>query len=176
MSQSYSEKAWYTLLSGGLRKTGKAATLTLRIVRSSDGYMLDWSDWTFKASGWTTLNKTATEHDATNNPGVYYWVIGSSASIDHLLPEAFSDDEYLLEVEESTLPVHQSERYLVRERRMTDMLHVQLLANKRALANGGTNNYTIYEDDDSTALLTKSVTDKDGGSISLPVGVPAREA
>ncbi len=175
MAVQWTERFWTTLLSGNTRQTGKAATFTLRIVRSSDGYMLDWSDWTFKTSGWTTLNQAATEHDATNNPGVYYWTIGTSSTVDHTLPACFNDDEYLFELYESSLPYNQSCSQLVRKRRMTSMLFVQVVLNKRALANGGSANYIIYEDDNSTALVTKSVTDKDGGAISLPTGIPARE-
>lgn len=61
---------------------GNSAPLTgltdlyVRIERNSDGYFYDWNDTTFKAAGWTTLNKLLTEIDATNLAGLYEVVGG----------------------------------------------------------------------------------------------------
>ena len=176
MSQTYTERVWFALLNAGTRQTGKSATLTLRIIRSSDKYGYDWSDASFKASGWTTLNKTATEHDAVNNQGSYYWDIGASATIDHLLPAAFAvDDEYIFEVEESTLPHHQSYHQVIRKRRMAEMLSAQFFTNNKKLSSGSSGNFIVYEDDASTTLLSKSIKDVDGGAVTIPTGIPARE-
>ena len=49
MAITATERVWYTLVSNAQRKTGLAASLTLRIVRSSDGLCYDWNDGTFKA-------------------------------------------------------------------------------------------------------------------------------
>lgn len=171
----YTERLVHTVLSAGARVTGRAATLTCKILRVSDLYGLDWNDWTFKASGWTTLAQAATEVDSTNFPGVYYWIIGASATIDHLLPAAFSDDEYSIEISDTGIDYNQSHRQFVRLRRMWDMAAIQLVHNKKNLAEGASGNYVIYEDDGSTALLTRSVKDKDGGAIVLAVGIPAKE-
>jgi len=54
----------------GVPQTG--LTVTLRIKRRSDGFYLDFFDNTFKAAGWTTLNVTMTELDATNAQGIYF--------------------------------------------------------------------------------------------------------
>lgn len=56
-------------MNGG--KTGGAASTTLKIMRTSDEKLFDWSDSTFKSSGWTSLTTTLSEQDATNLPGVY---------------------------------------------------------------------------------------------------------
>jgi hypothetical protein len=45
--------------------------LYVRIRRVSDGFFLDWTGYTFKSTGWTTLNKSLTEISATNAPGLY---------------------------------------------------------------------------------------------------------
>lgn len=56
---------------------GNSAPLTgltdlyVRIERESDGYFFDWNDSTFKAAGWTTLNKLLSEVDSTNLAGLY---------------------------------------------------------------------------------------------------------
>jgi hypothetical protein len=58
-----------------VNQAGKPLTgltdLYVRLRRNSDGYFLDWNDLTFKASGWTTLNRVLTEIDATNLAGNY---------------------------------------------------------------------------------------------------------
>jgi hypothetical protein len=48
----------------------------VRLRRLSDGRYLDWSDMTFKASGWVVLSKILTELDATRAPGMYSVVGG----------------------------------------------------------------------------------------------------
>lgn len=45
--------------------------LYVRIRRVSDGFFLDWTGYTFKSTGWTTLNKSLTEISATNAAGLY---------------------------------------------------------------------------------------------------------
>lgn len=45
--------------------------LYVRLERASDGFFLDWNDYTWKGSGWTTLNQLLAELDATNLPGLY---------------------------------------------------------------------------------------------------------
>jgi len=57
--------------SDGVAITGSAANTAIKFRRAADGYYLDHADGTFKASGWTTLETTMTEVDATNDPGYY---------------------------------------------------------------------------------------------------------
>jgi hypothetical protein len=54
--------------------------LYIKLHRSSDDFFLDWSDMTWKGSGWTTLSKLLTELDATNLPGLYEVTGGFDAS------------------------------------------------------------------------------------------------
>jgi hypothetical protein len=167
-----SVRIWHTIIQSGARKTG--LTPTLRIVRMADKYMYDWNDGTFKNSGWTTLNGNGTEHDATNNPGAYYWEIGSGSVVD-VFTSAFVDGEYGFEVSEGTLPYQASAAYWIRKRRVVSLLAAQLVHNDKVLAEGSGNNYTVYEDDGSSELLVKDVKDKSGGAITLPSGTPAKE-
>lgn len=52
-------------------------TPTVKIQKSSNGYWYDFSDGTFKNSGWTSKTVTLTE-DATN--GIYYYTFTPPAS------------------------------------------------------------------------------------------------
>lgn len=50
--------------------TGRT-TIRVRIYRKSDNWFFDFNDLTFKPSGWTTLDATMVEIDATNAAGHY---------------------------------------------------------------------------------------------------------
>uniref|UniRef100_A0A6H1ZE64 Uncharacterized protein n=1 Tax=viral metagenome TaxID=1070528 RepID=A0A6H1ZE64_9ZZZZ len=174
MSIQATERIWHTVIQNGVRKTA-LADLTLRIVRSSDGLCYDWNDGTFKAAGsCTTLNQNGTQDDATNNPGAYYWTVGSG-SVDHILPAAFVDDEYLFEVTSAAIGYNVSYGVFVRLRRLPAVLSAMFMQNDKALEDGSNDNYVVYEDDGVTALITKSVRNKSGGSITIPSTVPAQE-
>jgi hypothetical protein len=60
-------------------------------LRRLNGHFLDWSDMTFKAAGWTTLDKLLTEQDAVNAPGLYEVTGGLDTSA---LTNAVDDDVY----------------------------------------------------------------------------------
>ena len=51
--------------------TGGASATSLKIRRESDGFLYDWNDSTFKASGWGSVSATLLEVDAVNLPGLY---------------------------------------------------------------------------------------------------------
>lgn len=68
--------------------TGGSAGTSYKVRRGADGYLFDFSDTTFKASGWTTLTAALTEVDATNLSGVYV------AAFDTAL---WTDGEYQLD-------------------------------------------------------------------------------
>jgi len=82
----------YVVNSLGKPLTG-LVDLYIRIRRNSDGKFLDWSDMTFKTSGWTTLNKTMTEISATNAPGLYALTGEFNTS---LLTNANANDAYVI--------------------------------------------------------------------------------
>lgn len=74
----------------GLGTTG-LGDLFVRVQRYSDSWFLDWADMTFKASGWTTLDKPLTEVDAVNAPGLYRVTGGldTSAITNHTVGDTF---------------------------------------------------------------------------------------
>jgi hypothetical protein len=50
----------------------------------------------------------------------------------------------------------------------------KILRNRLELADGSTNNWVLYDDDNTTVLLTFSVADKVGGIITQPTASPSR--
>lgn len=173
------ERIWHTLVYGGVRRTGLSDTLTLRIMRF-DGYVYDWDDGKFKALDDETLTTPAkkpdAEHDATNDPGTYYWNMGSGSVVNGILPTPFVlDGQYRFEIDETTLGYSTGYVREIAGRREAARYGEEVLANDRRLLEGANENYVIYERDGETPLVTKNVRDKGGGSISLPAGVPARE-
>jgi hypothetical protein len=50
----------------------------------------------------------------------------------------------------------------------------KILRNRLELAEGSTNNWILYDDDNATPLLRWSVTDKDGDGILMEKHIPAR--
>jgi len=56
----------------------------------------------------------------------------------------------------------------------TTQLIKKMLINRLELSDGGTNNWVLYDDDDSTPLLTFSVKDKLGNDITQPFAAPSR--
>lgn len=51
--------------------TGGSASSSLKIRRVSDGFLLDWSDLSFKSVGWSVLSTPLMEVDSTYLPGLY---------------------------------------------------------------------------------------------------------
>lgn len=167
----------HTLKVAGTKRTGKSATLTLRIMRNKDGLVYDWNDGTFKAlASATTPAQAATEHNSTNDPGWYYWEIGAASTPDDVFPAAFTDGEYRFVVEESSLGYEWDWSITLRNQRDRTLLVAQIHQNKKALDESATGNLIIYEDDEVTVMMTRTVKDKAGGPISLASGVPAQES
>jgi Concanavalin A-like lectin/glucanases superfamily len=65
----YTHDITWRIVYNGVPITG--ATVTMIWERNVDGYLYDFDDSTFKASGWTTENGSMTEVDATNLAGAY---------------------------------------------------------------------------------------------------------
>jgi len=73
------------------------ATVVVKIWRASDGYFYDFNDDTFKASGHTSITASMTQFDATNAPGVYYYVFDTSA----ITNAVASGDVYHYQIDET---------------------------------------------------------------------------
>jgi len=52
----------------------------------------------------------------------------------------------------------------------------KILRNKLTLSDGSGSNWILYDDDNTTPLLTFNVSDKNGAPISLPNSAPARRS
>jgi hypothetical protein len=55
-------------------------------------------------------------------------------------------------------------------------LILRILKNKLELSNGSSDNWVLYDDDDTTPLLSFSVTDVTGSHVTSPKGVPAKRS
>lgn len=66
--------------------------------RSSDGYLLDWNDNTFKAAAWTTRQRVLTETDAVNQAGWYRYSWDMSTIV-----SPASNDVYTVTFAQTTL-------------------------------------------------------------------------
>lgn len=64
------KKQWQ-LVQDGIPVTGASTETAVTIRRESDGYVFDFTDAAFKASGWTALTAHMTEVNASILPGLY---------------------------------------------------------------------------------------------------------
>jgi hypothetical protein len=72
--------------------------IVVSIRRISDDFFYDFSDDTFKTSGWTTKEQTLSEVDATDAPGEYAYSWDTSA-----ITNETANDTYVIKVEQSPL-------------------------------------------------------------------------
>jgi len=76
----------------GVPLAGKS-DIFIRLLRKSDGFLLDWADDTFKAAGWTTKDKVLAEVDASEIPGLYEVAGGWDTSA---VTNIVADDVYVV--------------------------------------------------------------------------------
>lgn len=88
------ERVEALMLDGSLSPVTGLSNALLSIRRVSDGFWYDFSDDTFKSSGWTTRQQIMTETDSTNDQGVYHYNFDTSA-----ITNASADDTYELRVD-----------------------------------------------------------------------------
>ena len=75
------ERMYVTMIdSNGDPLTG-AVDVLISIRRDSDSYWYDFSDNTFKVSGWTSSSQAMTELDAINTAGTYYYDLDTTFGI-----------------------------------------------------------------------------------------------
>ena len=167
--------------------TGLTTTVAMR--RVADGFYLDRADDDFKDSGWTTRQKSLTEIDATNSPGVYEDIWNSSLSITapgDYYAEYQSTTAGKLAVAHDYLPFRLATATQLLEEPMAGHTTVgtfgnyiqtlrMFITNRLELADGDTGNWILYKDDGTTVHLTWPVKDKTGTTISLVSKAPARQ-
>lgn len=91
------ERIIVVALDGRRRRVTGLTDLLLSIWRKSGGTSewLDFNDYTFKTSGWTTRQLALTERDATLSPGIYYTDFATSSIVSPV-----ADDTYYVEVDQ----------------------------------------------------------------------------
>lgn len=90
------ERIEVLILDGNLDSLTGLTDILISIRRVSDGYWYDFSDDTFKNSGWTTRQQAMTETDSTNDPGVYHYDFDTSA-----ITNAAANDTYQINADQS---------------------------------------------------------------------------
>lgn len=65
--------------------------VVIEILQRSTGKYFDFSDSTFKSSGWVTRQQVMIELDATNSPGVYYYDFDTTG-----FSAAYTEEDYLV--------------------------------------------------------------------------------
>jgi hypothetical protein len=157
----------------GALKTG-LTSVKMKVRRKSDGFVLDWSDLTFKAVGTvvTLLSPAFVEFSAAAFPGEYSAVL----ALDTLVPPNTLDTYQVTVVEDGTDTVDNLPQ--VGEVRVDNALADAVLArqalyNDHDLTAGGTDNLELKADNGVTPLARWNVKDKNGNAIALDPGVPA---
>ncbi len=145
---------------GGI--AGLSPTVQLR--RTSDGFFLDWSDDTFKNSGWTTLDGPLTDLGG----GQYQRVadLGAIGAVN-------TDTLVALYVNTASGSRGAS----------NDVLHVedmellrQMVSNRIEESPGSPGQLVLYDEDDLTPRKTWELRDYLGGSTLPSVGAPSRRS
>lgn len=120
-------------------------------------------------SDWTSTEKEqirfrlaldGTQTDPTTNTGTIEDILADTAAMQPLIDVAVSTR---LATSGYTAPDN-----------ATITLIQKILRNRLELADGSTTNWVLYDDDNTTPLLTWDVSDKTGAAITQPVGAPSR--
>lgn len=99
----FTERFTWRIVANGSPITGATPTLTWE--ENTTGYLYDFNDSTFKASGWTTVAADMSEVDSTNLPGVYaksistYQLSGTYTLYAKYSGATTADDQYSAPVE-----------------------------------------------------------------------------
>ena len=193
VSNSEEEIQWFIADLDGEPITGAAPTLKIRA--RSTGYLLDWSDLTFKLGGGSSPTTTMPELDAADFPGYYAKIINLSTwsddfytaalEYDAVVPQQNSAIEFLVQsgklaADQNTakLDVSVSSRANATDQatilsNVADILIdsnllVALMQNKREIKKIGAAWYLIIYDaaGGPAEILNKQLLDKDGNNIT----------
>ena len=148
---------------GGI--TGKSPTVALRNVVT--GQYLDWGDNTFKFSGWTLRRASMADQDNGNYQRIY--TPAGVVAGDILLAEFHVDDGVGVAGEASDMLV------FVKTGQNSELLR-KALTNRMWEAGGAPGHLTLFDDDDSTPLLSWQLRDERNGGIAESVGTPSRRS
>ena len=144
---------------GGI--TGLSPTVQLR--RSSDGYYLDFSDSTFKASGWVTRYATMTDlGDGDYQRIVNLNTIGVVATDVLVASYAVDDGDEVVAAANDVYNVEDLE------------LMRQVVANRMEETPGSPGQLTLFDDDGVSVRARWEIRDVTGGAVISTVGTPSR--
>jgi hypothetical protein len=150
--------------------TGQAPTVALRNISAGlPSSYLDWSDATFKTSGWVTKFQPMTEIG-----GGYYQQILNVAAL--LLPvDTKLAAEYAVNNGAGVQGIDADMYEVVEVQAEVNTLR-KALTNRLEEAPGNPGTLVLYDDDAHTPLLEWNLTDTTGGPVVATVGSPARRS
>ena len=153
---------------GGL--TGLSPTVAVRnISAGTPARYLDWSDGTFKTSGWTTKYSVLSEvergtYQRTLNVAALSLAAGTKLSAEYHVDTVVAGLGDDAEVFELVAPVSSADTVLLRKG----------LTNRMEETPGNPGQITLYDDDGTTPLLRWPLRDVSGGAVTATAGTPAR--
>ncbi len=149
--------------------TGLSPTVAIRLVGAPTLTYLDWDDYTFKTSGWSTQFQIMTEI----GNGTYQQLLNVSAVVDVLVGMWFVA-EYSASsgsnsgVDNDTIHVNQV---------MSQTTFLRKFATNRLdEAHGDPGTLTLYDDDALTEIAQWNLLDEEGNAIEPTIGTPARRS
>jgi hypothetical protein len=150
--------------------TGLSPTVAVRNISLGFPWSyLDWSDMTFKTSGWTTKNQVMTEVGG----GFYQQILDVAALT---LPDGtYFSAEYNVNNGMGIAGADMDTFEVVEVQGQVNLLR-QGLTNRLWEAPGNPGTLVLYADDGVTPLLEWSLTDTSGGGVVASPGAPARRS
>lgn len=161
-------------------------------IRTESGDYLDWDDLDFKSSGWTTKYQLMADKGgghyemslALNTVGP----VSNPAATPYLICEYFVDDgglikgmdadtvTFLPSLNRISLDTHNTWLAIQNTLQPHIVLLRKHITNRIHEASGNPGTMVLYDDDDSTPILTWELLDETGGVIVPAIGSPARRA
>lgn len=150
------------VVENGVGVTGLSCTVALRNATTTDSY-LDFSDGTFKTSGWTLQFAPLTEIGT----GRYHRLLNAFTTtglVEGMILAAEYSDGTNATMELLQVTKLQAQVTLLRK------VHT----NRVVETPGDPGAAVVFDDDDATPVLTYATSDSDGDAVTSPSGSPAR--
>jgi len=148
--------------------TGASPTVALRDGATTNSY-LDWSDNTFKTSGWGSKYASLTEVERG-----HYQRLLNLTLISGLTPGKALVAEFAVVDGGATWGDH--DILLLTDTGMTVTLLRKMATNRFEESAGNPGSITLYDDDSTTPLLSWQLRDSTGGAVIANVGAPAKRS
>ena len=150
---------------------GLACTVAVRLSPTTNSY-LDWSDNTFKTSGWGVKDQPMTDLGT----GVYQAIL--NVSLLGFTPLTGLPQKLIAEYNSSGVGTSglASDTLIISELRPDAKLSRQYQSNRSEALGGLPGTLTLYEDDGVTVLSVQNLTDYAGNAVVNVPGSPAKRA